>query len=140
MMPILKYSPEKCDKLRSLITIGSCGRPRYSATPPFSPYVSNVSLFSGLAVKPGRRVRTPRRQTALCCFSQDCLFLRMPDHVLRRVFSLLDTRTLAAVKSTCSDFNFIVNHFDIRATDSRWTKDHRSVCGFSLEFPGLQVL
>jgi len=58
---------------------------------------------------------------------QTCLILRLPDHVLRRVFSYLDTRDLANVKCTCFDFNFIVNYFDVRAKDSKWTADERYI-------------
>ena len=56
---------------------------------------------------------------------QTCVILRLPDHALRRVFSYLDTRDLASIKCTCFDFNFIINYFDVRANDSRWTTDER---------------
>ncbi|CAK8692408.1 uncharacterized protein LOC143462048 isoform X2 [Clavelina lepadiformis] len=56
--------------------------------------------------------------------SWPCFMLQLPDHVLCQIFSMLDTRTLASIKCTCYDFNFIINNFDIRATDSCWTKEH----------------
>lgn len=58
---------------------------------------------------------------------QTCMILRLPDHALRRVFSYLDTKDLASIKCTCFDFNFIVNFFDVRANDSRWTTDERYI-------------
>jgi len=54
-----------------------------------------------------------------------CGFLRLPDHVLLSIFSSVDTRTLSALKATCSDFNYVINFYDVRGTDSRWTKDKR---------------
>jgi len=54
-----------------------------------------------------------------------CPILNLPDHALCHIFSLLDTRTLASLKMTCTDFTYVINCYDVRGTDSNWTKDHR---------------
>nr|CAB3245343.1 F-box only protein 46-like [Phallusia mammillata] len=59
--------------------------------------------------------------------SRKGLMVRLPDHVLCNIFSHLDTRTLSALKCSCTDFNFIIVNFDIRSSDSRWTKDDRYI-------------
>lgn len=56
-----------------------------------------------------------------------CIILRLPDHVLCNIFGHLGTRTLAALKMTCSDFQYVINFYDVRAVDSRWTADKRYI-------------
>uniref|UniRef100_UPI00358FD6EC F-box only protein 46-like isoform X1 n=1 Tax=Myxine glutinosa TaxID=7769 RepID=UPI00358FD6EC len=51
--------------------------------------------------------------------------LSLPDHVLAQVFSCLPTKCLAALKCTCRDFKWLIEAYDIRATDSRWSNDPR---------------
>jgi len=54
-----------------------------------------------------------------------CPILNLPDHALCHIFQMLDTRTLASLKMCCSDFTYVINCYDVRGTDSMWTKDHR---------------
>uniref|UniRef100_S4RR21 F-box protein 46 n=1 Tax=Petromyzon marinus TaxID=7757 RepID=S4RR21_PETMA len=51
--------------------------------------------------------------------------LSLPDHVLAQMFGYLPTRCLAALKCTCRDFKWLIEAYDIRATDSRWSDDPR---------------
>uniref|UniRef100_A0A8C4WTY3 F-box protein 46 n=1 Tax=Eptatretus burgeri TaxID=7764 RepID=A0A8C4WTY3_EPTBU len=51
--------------------------------------------------------------------------LSLPDHVLAQVFGYLPTKCLAALKCTCRDFKWLIEAYDIRATDSRWSNDPR---------------
>ncbi|XP_067847677.1 F-box only protein 34 [Heptranchias perlo] len=49
----------------------------------------------------------------------------LPHHIMVKIFMFLPTKTLAALKCTCHYFKFIIENYDIRATDSRWVSDPR---------------
>ncbi|XP_069773059.1 F-box only protein 34 [Narcine bancroftii] len=49
----------------------------------------------------------------------------LPHHIMVKIFMFLPTKTLAALKCTCHYFKFIIENYDIRATDSRWVCDPR---------------
>lgn len=49
----------------------------------------------------------------------------LPDHVIVKIFSLLPTQSLAALKCTCHYFKFIIEHYGVRPADSRWVCDAR---------------
>ncbi|KAM4625651.1 F-box only protein 34 [Polymixia lowei] len=49
----------------------------------------------------------------------------LPHHLLVRLFSLLPTQTLAALKCTCHYFKFIIDNYGVRPADSRWVCDPR---------------
>ncbi|KAM4664342.1 F-box only protein 34 [Discoglossus pictus] len=49
----------------------------------------------------------------------------LPHHILVKIFRFLPTRTLAALKCTSCYFKFIIEHYDIRPSDSLWVRDPR---------------
>ncbi|MEE6494177.1 hypothetical protein FKM82_017038 [Ascaphus truei] len=49
----------------------------------------------------------------------------LPHHILVKIFRFLPTRTLAALKCTSCYFKFIIEHYDIRPSDSLWVRDLR---------------
>ncbi|XP_051866619.1 F-box only protein 34 isoform X2 [Pristis pectinata] len=49
----------------------------------------------------------------------------LPHHIMVKIFMFLPTKTLAALKCSCHYFKFIIENYDIRATDSRWVCDPR---------------
>uniref|UniRef100_A0A8C5MY29 F-box protein 34 n=1 Tax=Leptobrachium leishanense TaxID=445787 RepID=A0A8C5MY29_9ANUR len=49
----------------------------------------------------------------------------LPHHILVKIFQFLPTRTLAALKCTVCYFKFIIEHYDIRPSDSLWVRDPR---------------
>ncbi|XP_039251755.2 uncharacterized protein LOC120329260 [Styela clava] len=52
---------------------------------------------------------------------------RLPDHVLIQIFSLMDTKSLSMLKCVCKDFQFLIDSYDVRGTDSMWVKDERYI-------------
>lgn len=55
-------------------------------------------------------------------------FSHVPTYVIAKIFRLLGTKELAALKCTCKDFHWLINQFDITGTDSQWMtgKEYRS--------------
>uniref|UniRef100_A0A8C1TVU8 F-box protein 34 n=1 Tax=Cyprinus carpio TaxID=7962 RepID=A0A8C1TVU8_CYPCA len=49
----------------------------------------------------------------------------LPHHIIVKIFCLLPTESLAALKCTCHYFKFIIESYDIRPADSRWVSDPR---------------
>uniref|UniRef100_A0A671MC73 F-box protein 34 n=1 Tax=Sinocyclocheilus anshuiensis TaxID=1608454 RepID=A0A671MC73_9TELE len=49
----------------------------------------------------------------------------LPHHIIVKIFCLLPTESLAALKCTCRYFKFIIESYDIRPADSRWVSDPR---------------
>lgn len=75
-----------------------------------------------------------------CSMSQDFLEMRqrlqqllepqpflalLPHHLLVKIFLLLPTQSLAALKCTCSYFKFIIENYGVRPADSLWVSDPR---------------
>ncbi|XP_072221400.1 F-box only protein 34 [Leuresthes tenuis] len=51
--------------------------------------------------------------------------LVLPHHLLVKILLLLPTQSLAALKCTCSYFNFIIENYGVRPADSLWVSDPR---------------
>lgn len=49
----------------------------------------------------------------------------LPHHLLVKIFLLLPTQSLAALKCTCHDFKFVIENYDVRPADSLWVSDPR---------------
>lgn len=49
----------------------------------------------------------------------------LPHHIIVKIFCLLPTESLAALKCTCHYFKFIIESYGIRPADSRWVSDPR---------------
>ncbi|XP_051253902.1 F-box only protein 34 [Dicentrarchus labrax] len=49
----------------------------------------------------------------------------LPHHLLVKIFLLLPTHTLAALKCTCHYFSFIIDNYGVRPADSLWVSDPR---------------
>ncbi|NXG12847.1 FBX34 protein, partial [Sakesphorus luctuosus] len=49
----------------------------------------------------------------------------LPHHIIVKIFGLLPTRSLVALKCTCYYFKFIIEYYNIRPSDSRWVRDPR---------------
>uniref|UniRef100_A0A8C8RB45 F-box protein 34 n=1 Tax=Pelusios castaneus TaxID=367368 RepID=A0A8C8RB45_9SAUR len=49
----------------------------------------------------------------------------LPHHIMVKIFGLLPTRSLVALKCTCCYFKFIIEYYNIRPADSRWVRDPR---------------
>ncbi|XP_016342742.1 F-box only protein 34-like isoform X2 [Sinocyclocheilus anshuiensis] len=49
----------------------------------------------------------------------------LPHHIIVKIFCLLPTESLAALKCTCHYFKFIIESYNVRPADSRWVSDPR---------------
>ncbi|XP_008050690.1 F-box only protein 34 [Carlito syrichta] len=49
----------------------------------------------------------------------------LPHHIMVRIFRLLPTKSLVALKCTCCYFKFIIEYYNVRPADSRWVRDPR---------------
>lgn len=49
----------------------------------------------------------------------------LPHHLLLKIFLLLPTQSLAALKCTCHYFRFIIDTYGVRPADSLWVSDPR---------------
>ncbi|KAL3968287.1 hypothetical protein ACER0C_028244 [Sarotherodon galilaeus] len=49
----------------------------------------------------------------------------LPHHLLVKIFLLLPTQSLAALKCACSYFKFIIENYGVRPADSLWVSDPR---------------
>ncbi|NXA35616.1 FBX34 protein, partial [Eudromia elegans] len=49
----------------------------------------------------------------------------LPHHIIVKIFGLLPTRSLVALKCTCCYFKFLIEYYNIRPADSRWVRDPR---------------
>lgn len=49
----------------------------------------------------------------------------LPHHLLVKIFLLLPTQSLAALKCTCHYFKFIIDNYGVRPADSLWVSDPR---------------
>ncbi|NWZ26030.1 FBX34 protein, partial [Asarcornis scutulata] len=49
----------------------------------------------------------------------------LPHHIIVKIFGLLPTRSLVALKCTCYYFKFLIEYYNIRPADSRWVRDPR---------------
>ncbi|KAM9841953.1 F-box only protein 34 [Aulostomus maculatus] len=49
----------------------------------------------------------------------------LPHHLLVKIFVLLPTQSLAALKCTCHYFKFIIENYGVRPADSLWVSDPR---------------
>ncbi|KAM6969605.1 LOW QUALITY PROTEIN: F-box only protein 34 [Tautogolabrus adspersus] len=92
--------------------------------------VGSLTSCYSMVVPLGRRV----------CVSQDFLLMRqrlqqllepqpylsvLPHHLLVKIFLLLPTQSLAALKCTCHYFQFIIETYGVRPSDSLWVSDPR---------------
>ncbi|XP_006894399.1 PREDICTED: F-box only protein 34 [Elephantulus edwardii] len=49
----------------------------------------------------------------------------LPHHIIVKIFRLLPTKSLVALKCTCCYFKSIIEYYNIRPADSRWVRDPR---------------
>ncbi|KAG8126657.1 hypothetical protein E2320_021756 [Naja naja] len=49
----------------------------------------------------------------------------LPHHIMVKIFGLLPTKSLVALKCTCGYFKFIIEYYNVRPADSRWVRDPR---------------
>ncbi|XDV42864.1 hypothetical protein PO909_011454 [Leuciscus waleckii] len=49
----------------------------------------------------------------------------LPHHIIVKIFCLLPTESLAALKCSCHYFKFIIESYGVRPADSRWVSDPR---------------
>ncbi|XP_063146575.1 F-box only protein 34 [Candoia aspera] len=49
----------------------------------------------------------------------------LPHHIIVKIFGLLPTKSLVALKCTCGYFKFIIEYYNVRPADSRWVRDPR---------------
>lgn len=49
----------------------------------------------------------------------------LPHHIIIKIFTLLPTESLAALKCTCHYFKFIIESYGVCPADSRWVSDPR---------------
>ncbi|KAK2826838.1 hypothetical protein Q5P01_021052 [Channa striata] len=49
----------------------------------------------------------------------------LPHHLLVKIFLLLPTQSLAALKCTCHYFKFVIENYGVRPADSLWVSDPR---------------
>lgn len=49
----------------------------------------------------------------------------LPHHILLKIFSLLPTQSLTALKCSCNYFRFIIEDYGVRPADSLWVSDPR---------------
>ncbi|XP_038865725.1 F-box only protein 34 [Salvelinus namaycush] len=49
----------------------------------------------------------------------------LPHHIIIKIFCLLPTENLAALKCTCHYFKFLIESYGVRPADSRWVCDPR---------------
>ncbi|KAK5857902.1 hypothetical protein PBY51_011113 [Eleginops maclovinus] len=49
----------------------------------------------------------------------------LPHHLLLKIFRLLPTQSLAALKCSCNYFKFIIDDYGVRPADSLWVSDPR---------------
>lgn len=49
----------------------------------------------------------------------------LPHHIIVKIFCLLPTENLAALKCTCHYFKFLIESYGVRPADSRWVCDPR---------------
>ncbi|XP_038056072.1 uncharacterized protein LOC119728065 [Patiria miniata] len=54
---------------------------------------------------------------------QDYPLGRLPDYIVAQIFSNLETKDLAALKCACKDFKWLIERFDIKGHDSRWSEE-----------------
>ncbi|XP_022107380.1 uncharacterized protein LOC110988318 [Acanthaster planci] len=54
---------------------------------------------------------------------QDYPLGRLPDYIVAQIFRNLGTRDLAALKCACKDFKWLIERFDIKGLDSRWSEE-----------------
>lgn len=88
----------------------------------------------------GRRVDRGKNAGRRASVSQDFLLMRqrlqqllepqpylavLPHHLLLKIFLLLPTQSLAALKCTCRYFRFIIDTYGVRPADSLWVSDPR---------------
>ncbi|XP_028251914.1 F-box only protein 34 [Parambassis ranga] len=104
---------------------------------------SSHSYFGGQSKKKRKADRAQSAAGLLgrrCSMSQDFLEMRqrlqqllepqpflalLPHHLLVKVFLLLPTQSLAALKCTCTYFKFIIENYGVRPADSLWVSDPR---------------
>lgn len=97
------------------------------------PHDSGNQSKETVRVEGGREARRPS-------VSQDFLQMRqrlqqllepqpylavLPHHLLVKIFLLLPTQSLAALKCTCHYFKFIIDTYGVRPADSLWVSDPR---------------
>lgn len=112
--------------------------PAASETLPLTDSEPRPSPDSGSQSDRRRSDRGPEGRRA--SVSQDFLLMRqrlqqllepqpylavLPHHLLLKIFLLLPTQSLAALKCTCHYFRFIIDMYAVRPADSLWVSDPR---------------
>ncbi|XP_033627643.1 uncharacterized protein LOC117290384 [Asterias rubens] len=54
---------------------------------------------------------------------QDYPLGRVPDYIVAQIFCNLITKDLASLKCACKDFKWLIEKFDIKGTDSKWSEE-----------------
>ncbi|XP_061468487.1 F-box only protein 34 [Rhineura floridana] len=104
----------------------SCTTSLLSGEPPESPSESALQVLGSSCLKRQRShdfLETRFKIQQLLEPQQYLLFL--PHHIIVKIFGLLPTRGLVALKCTCGYFKFIIEYYNIRPADSRWVRDPR---------------
>lgn len=97
-----------------------------SSVPPASPVESTVQVLEAFSWKKQVShdfLETRFKIQQLLEPQQYMAFL--PHHIMVKIFRLLPTKSLVALKCTCCYFKFIIEYYNIRPADSRWVRDPR---------------
>lgn len=128
--------PEGTEPLPGLLFLSL---PPASETPPLTDSEPQPPAESG-SQSEGRRADRGKDTGHRASASQDFLLMRqklqqllepqpylavLPHHLLLKIFLLLPTQSLAALKCTCHYFRFIIDTYGVRPADSLWVSDPR---------------
>lgn len=118
-----------CDlKPRPLVSRSSCGSQSEKKRPADQEQVG--SLIPCCAHPLSRRASASKdfllmRQRLQQLLEPQPYLLVLPHHLLVKIFLLLPTQSLAALKCTCNYFAFIIDTYGVRPADSLWVSDPR---------------
>ncbi|XP_034535068.1 F-box only protein 34 [Notolabrus celidotus] len=118
-----------CDhRPRPFVPCSSCGS--QSERRRLSEHEQVVCLIPCSAVPPGRRASASQdfllmRQRLQQLLEPQPYLLVLPHHVLVKIFLLLPTQSLAALKCSCQYFAFVIDSYGVRPADSLWVSDPR---------------
>ncbi|XP_074548079.1 F-box only protein 34 [Halichoeres trimaculatus] len=118
-----------CDlKLRPFVSRSSCGSQSEKKRPADQEQVG--SLIPCCAHPLSRRASASKdfllmRQRLQQLLEPQPYLLVLPHHLLVKIFLLLPTQSLAALKCTCNYFAFIIDTYGVRPADSLWVSDPR---------------
>ncbi|KAF7251883.1 F-box only protein 34 [Varanus komodoensis] len=103
-----------------------CPRSRPPGEPPESPSEGGLQPPDASRLKRQRShdfLETRFKIQQLLEPQQYLVFL--PHHLIVKIFGLLPTRSLVALKCSCGYFKFIIEYYNVRPADSRWVRDPR---------------